>query len=184
MSSLPLREQQIITAHASFICKVVASCNNEQRRPEYDALLRDAEESGWLALAAAIRQIVAGQRDMEAIRGLDEEDRVIAEAIMRGLQNPANLPNPDAKPDPALAAPGLAGMIKAAVTGNIQALSLISNMAEQMSRTGGPMARLAAVIRPLINGERDPDILCRGMDEKTEQVVIGILDELKKSELN
>jgi hypothetical protein len=57
-------------------------------------------------------------------------------------------------------------------------------MAEQMSRVGGPMARLAAVIRPLINGERDPHALCRNMDEKSEQMVLAILEELKKSELN
>jgi hypothetical protein len=57
-------------------------------------------------------------------------------------------------------------------------------MAEQMSRVGGPMARLASVIRPLLNGERDPHELCKGMDEKTEQMVLAILAELKKSELN
>jgi hypothetical protein len=47
-----------------------------------------------------------------------------------------------------------------------------------MSSAGGQMARLAAVIRPLINGERDPDRLCKGMDGATERLVVGILDEL------
>lgn len=182
MPTLPKREQQIITAHAAFICKVVECCGNDQRRREFEDLMSSAEESGWHTLVAAIHQIAAGQRDMSAIRGLDEEDRVIAEAIMRGLQNPASLPDHNAKPDPALAAPGLAGMIRAAGTGNAQALTLISQMAEQMSRAGGPMARLAAVIRPLINGERDPAVLCKGLDEKTEQVVLGILEELKRME--
>ena len=182
MPLLPEREQQIIAAHAAFICKVVECCGNDQRRKEFEGLMSGAEESGWHGLVAAVRQIAAGQRDMSAIRGLDEEDSVIAEAIMRGLQNPASLPDPNAKPDPALAAPGLAGMIRAAGTGNVQALTLISQMAEQMSRAGGPMARLAALIRPLINGERNPEILCKGVDEKTEQVVLGILEELKRME--
>jgi len=46
------------------------------------------------------------------------------------------------------------------------------------------MAKLASVIRPLVNGEREAEKLCRGMNSQTEQVVLGILDELKKSELN
>ena len=48
---------------------------------------------------------------------MDREDRIIAEAIMRGLQNPATLPDSTARPDPEMAAPGLAGMIVAARRG-------------------------------------------------------------------
>jgi len=184
MPTLPDREQQIITAHAAFICKVVECSHNEGNREEYEAALQMAIENGWERLVFAIRQIVAGQRDLQAIAGLDQEDRVIAEAIMRGLQNPATLPDPNARPDPALAAPGLAAMILAAGRGDIQALTLISNMADQMSRAGGPMARLASTIRPMISGQREPDVLCKGVDDKTEQVLLGILAELKKSELN
>ena len=75
-------------------------------------------------------------------------------------------------------------MILAAGRGNTEALKLISEMAEQMRRVGGPMARLAAAIRPLINGERDPQILCKGMDQKSEQMALAILAELRKGELN
>ncbi|MES9856522.1 MAG: hypothetical protein ABW166_07975 [Sedimenticola sp.] len=181
MAQLPDRHQQIITIHAAFICQVVQLSQNEGDRPEYEALLKAAEESGWSDLVRAIRQIVAGQRDMSAIGGLDEEDQVVAEAIMRGLQNSATLPDPSAKPDATLAAPGLAGMIQAAASGNVEALTLISNMAEQMSKAGGPMARLAAVIRPLINGERDPNKLCKGVNSQTEKIILDILDELGKT---
>jgi len=79
-----------------------------------------------------------------------------------------------------LAAPGLAHMIHAAGTGDIQALTLISQMAEQMSKVGGDMSRVAAVIRPLINGERDPDKLCEHLDTRGQQLVLQILDELGK----
>jgi len=184
MANLPDQHQQIITAHAAFICKVVECSQNEEKRAEYEALLQAAEDNDWHGLVAAIRQIVAGQRDLNTVGGLDEEDRIIAEAIMRGLQNPATLPDPNAKPDPAMAAPGLAAMILAAGRGNVQALTLVSNMAEQMSRAGGPMAKLASVIRPLIDGEREAEKLCKGMNTQTAHVVLGILDELKKSELN
>ncbi len=184
MNRLPDKEQQIIAAHAPFIRQVVESSQNPERRPEFEALLRGAEENGWQALVDAIRRITAGQRERGALAGLDQEDRVIAEAVMRGLQDPSTLPDPNQKPDPALAAPGLATMILAAGRGNVQALTLISNMAEQMSRAGGQLARLAAVIRPLINGERDPERLCKGMDSRTEAVVLNILDELRRAEAN
>jgi hypothetical protein len=184
IGSLPERHQQIITAHAAFIRQVVETCHNPQRQAELEALLQTAAESGWHDLSRAVRRIAAGQRDSNALRGLDEEDRVIAEAIMRGLQNPATLPDPNARPDPALAAPGLAAMIMAASRGNVQALTLVSSMAEQMSRAGGPLARLAAVVRPLINGERDPHVLCKGMNSQTEKLVLDILADIRKAELN
>jgi hypothetical protein len=121
---------------------------------------------------------------MELLNPLDEEDRVIAESILRGLQDPSTLPDPNTKPDPAMAAPGLATMIHAAATGDAQALQIIAEMAEQMSKTGGPMTQLAAVIRPLINGEREAEKLCKGMDSRTEQMVLGILDELRQLDEN
>ena len=145
-------------------------------RPE---LMKTATDNGWHDLVRAIRLIVAGQRDVSAIQGLDVEDRVIAEAIMRGIQNPATLPDPKARPDPGMAAPGLAAMIRAAATGNVEALTLISNMADQMSRAGGSMAQLASVIRPMINGERDAKKLCKKLNDQTRQVVMGILEELE-----
>ena len=177
------KNAQILQVHAAFINQVVSLGPQADRQTEFNQLLSMAEEHGWTELVAAIRQIIhKGRRDMEILNGLDEEDRVIAEAILRGLQDPTSLPDPNAKPDPALAAPGLASMIHAAGSGDTQALQLIANMAEQMSKVGGPMARLASVIRPLINGERDPHVLCKRLDSKSENMVLGILDELKRLE--
>ena len=180
MPKLPDHEQQIIIAHAAFICEVVACSQNRERRAEFEELMRTASDNGWHDLVRAIRLIVAGQRDLSAIVGLDLEDRVIAEAVMRGIQNPATLPDPRARPDPGMAAPGLAAMIRVAASGNVEALTLISNMADQMSRAGGSMAQLASVIRPLINGERDPKKLCRRLNEQTRQIVMGILEDLER----
>lgn len=184
MKKLPAKEEQVVITHAAFIRQVVELSRIPVRREDFETLLGLAVENGWTKLVAAIRRIVADERELGALNGLDREDRIIAEAIMRGLQNPDTLPDPAARPDPEMAAPGLAGMILAARRGNTEALKLISEMAEQMRRVGGPMARLAAVIRPLINGERDRYRLCKGMDEKTEQMVLAILAELNKSELN
>ncbi|WP_296896664.1 hypothetical protein, partial [Thiohalocapsa sp.] len=151
-------------------------------RAEFDALPNKAEQRGWTGLGRALKGIAAGERGPEVFRGLDEEDQIIADAILRGMQDPTTLPDPAQRQDPTMAAPGLAHMIHAAATGNPQALALIGNMAEQISTVGGAMARLAGIIRPMIQGERDPERLTRGMDSQGEQLVLQILAELGKLE--
>ncbi len=181
---IPDRDQQIVQTHAAFICQAVEFLQDHDAGSQLDALLDAAAANGWTALAGAVRAIAGGQRDPTALGALDDEDRVIAEAILRGLQDPATLPDPSVGADPALAAPGLAHMIHAAGRGDVQALTLVSQMAEQMSRVGGDMSRVAAVIRPLINGERDADALCARMDTRGRQLVLQILDELGRLELH
>ena len=175
---VPDRRQQIVQTHADFICRFVEFAQRPDARSELDRLLGSAEESGWSALVGVLRKVAAGRRDIAPPEALDDEDRVILDTILAGLQDPATLPDPTARPDPALAAPGLAGMIHAAGRGDVAALTLVSQMAEQMSRVGGDMSKVAAVIRPMINGERDPDRLCDGMDTRGRQLVLNILTEL------
>lgn len=176
------RNRQIVQTHAAFICEVVRLAGEPDAAGQLEKLLRGAQENGWGSLVEALRRIVAGRRDLEGMAGLDPEDRVIAEAVLRGLQDPSILPDPDAKPAPALAAPGLAGMIHAAATGDIQALVLLGQMGEQMSRVGGDMARIAGALRPLVNGERDPDRLGARMDARGRRLLGQILEELARLE--
>ena len=182
MSSFPDRHEQIRLVHAEFIRQLAETSRNPERRQDFEALLDTAEQHGWSDLVGALRRIAAGEEGPQVFAGLDEEDQIIADAVLRGLQDPSTLPDPNQRQDPTLAAPGLAHMIHAAATGNAQALMLIGNMAEQMNNVGGPLARLAGVIRPLINGERDPDRLTRGMDSQGERLVLDILSELGKLE--
>jgi len=174
------KRQQILATHAAFICQVVEFAGTADRKPELDTLLRTAKEGGWQNLVTALEKMIKGPRDPILLRGLDEEDQVIAEAVLRGLQDPSTLPDPNQKPDPAMAAPGLAHMIHEAATGNAQALILIGNMADQMQQVGGDMGKLAGRIRPMINGERNPEMLCKGMSAQGEQLVLSILHELGK----
>ena len=178
MPTLPPQHQQIVQAHAAFICRFVELSQNLANRPALDELLRGAEDAGWTRLVAALRLVAAGRRDPGTLAGLDEEDTVIAEAILRGLIDPATLPNPDQKPDGAFAAPGLAAMIQAASRGDTQTLVALSHMAEQMSRAGGEMARLAGLVRRLLNGERNAAALERGLSVRTRQLLHSILEEL------
>lgn len=180
MNSLPEKARQITLAHAGLIHAVVLACQNRDRRAELESLLAAASASGWNTLVTAIRRLLDGVRDIRILAGLDEEDRVIVEAMLRGLQDPATLPDPQARPDPGMAAPGLAGMIHAAASGDVAALQLLGDMATQMLRAGGDMARLSGILRRLMDGERDPDVLCRGMSPRATELVISLIQELAR----
>jgi hypothetical protein len=180
---MPSTQDQIRQAHAGLIHRVVAAVTDPEARDRLEGVLEISERNGWTALVARVRRILAGARDESLLGGLDEEDRVIVTAILEGLQNPATLPPVQATADPSLAAPGIARMIHAAASGDVQALHLLSGMAEQMQSLGGDMARLAGAFRPLMNGERDPDQLCRGMTAHGEGLMLAILEELGRLRL-
>lgn len=137
MPEVPDRKEQIRLIHGSFIRQVVETCQSRERKTDFETLLRTAGENGWTDLVRAVRKIAGGARGLEVFAGLDEEDQVIAEAILHGLQDPSTLPDPKARPDRTLAAPGLAHMIHGAATGNTQALMLIGNMAQQRATPAG-----------------------------------------------
>lgn len=179
MPALPEKSQQILQTHAALIHRVVMACHQRHLIPSLAPLIKASEENGWVALMKAVRQILNGKRELSLLNGLDEEDRVIVAAILEGIRNPASLPDPQAKADAGAAAPGLAALIKASASGDAQALQLLAGMAEQMSGAGGDMARLAAILRRLVNGERDADLLAKGMEVQGKGLVLAILKELE-----
>jgi hypothetical protein len=184
MAQLPEASAQILAMHAPFIHAVVNAIQNRALLEHLHPMLQEAETRGWAALVGCIRRIVDGQRDRSVLLGLDDEDRVVAEAILGGLDNPATLPPVDSQPSGAAAAPGLAAMIQAASRGDVQAFSALANMAEQMVRAGGDMARLGGIMRRLVDGERDADLLSKGMGPLGRQLLLDILDQLAKSNLH
>ncbi len=147
-------------------------------------MLHQAEQNDWQQLVTAIRSIMAGNREESVLLGLDDEDRVIAEAILRGLQDPATLPDLSADFDSGMAAPGIAGLVHAARGGNLQALQIVGNLAKQMLAAGGDMSVLAGRIRPLVEGERDADRLTEKMGAKGQKLMLEIIEELLKLEAN
>lgn len=174
------QKQQIVQFHAALIHNVVMACHNRELLPQLEPVLETSAQNGWEALVAVIRQVLKGKRDVSVLMGLDEEDSAIIEAILYGIQDPASLPDPNAKPDPTLAAPGLAGIINAAGRGDVAALHMLANMSEQMVRAGGDMAKLGGVMRKLVDGERDADKLAKGMSVQGQELVYAILTELGK----
>lgn len=185
MNSIPSTQQQILEVHASLINLVVQATQNDQLRPQLNEVLKTSADNGWQNLVLRIYKIMEGQRSDTLLRDLDDEDKYIIEAILNGIQNPTTLPDPSKKSaNPTMAAPGIAHMLNQASTGNTEALTLLSHMAEQMSQAGGDMARLAAIIKKLIDGERDPEVLSKGMGAQGESLVNSILEELGKIQLH
>lgn len=174
------QKQKIVQFHAALIHNVVMACLNRGLLPQLEPVLEISAQNGWGTLVSAIRQVINGKRDVSVLLGLDDEDGAILEAILCGIQDPSSLPDPDAKPDPGLAAPGLAGMIDAAARGNPHALQMLANMAEQMVRAGGDMAKLGGMMKRLVDGERDADKLAKGMNVQGQELVYSILAELGK----
>ncbi len=181
MNKLPNQQQQVLQVHASLINLVVDTIANPQLRTQLNNVLKISADNGWQNLVLRIYKIMEGDRSEKLLSELDEEDAIIIDAILRGIQNPATLPK--ATPnngDAGMAAPGIAHMVYQASIGNTQALSLLSQMSEQMSQAGGDMTLLAGIMKKLIDGERDPDILSKGMDQKGITLVNDLLSELAK----
>jgi len=185
MNSTPTKQQQIIQVHASLINMVVEAMHNVQLRPQLNQVLKTSADNGWQNLVLRIYKILEGDRSENLLKDIDDEDAIIIEAILHGIQNPSTLPDPSQKPaNPTMAAPGIAHMINQASIGNSQALTLISHMAEQMSHAGGDMTKLAGIIKKLIDGERDPETLSKGMGAQGGGLVNSILEELAKLQLH
>ena len=149
-----------------------------------DQALILSEQNGWGSLVAAIRRILDGSRDESLLKGLDEEDAVIAGAILQGLQDPTTLPKPDQQADATLAAPMLATLINDARRGDHNAVIMLGGMAEQMSAVGGDMANIGAILKNMIDGERDVDKLCDKVGPQGESLIVQILEELGKLEVH
>lgn len=174
---IPEREVQIIQMHAPLIVMTAQVCLGALPRQELDNVLAQLERMDQ-QLVAVIRRLLAGEREESLLNGLDQDDRVIVAAMLRGIQDPSTLPDPSQQADPVTAAPGLAAIIHAAAHGDVQALQIISEMAEQMTAAGGEMARTGGVMRKLVDGERDVDVLCEGMGAQGESLMKSLVDEL------
>ena len=182
MNFAPEKQQQIIQVHAALIVNIVNSLNDPSLMPGVEHVLKLSEENGWTNLVAGIRKIIKGDRDSSLLKGMDEEDAIILDAILRGIQNPASLPNPEQEADPTMAAPMLAQLIHESGRGDTNALSMLGAMAEQMSSTEGDLARFSTLIKPMVDGERDIDKLCDKIGPQGESLVASILSELGKLE--
>lgn len=184
MDRLPPHHQQIVQSHAALIVAVVQTVQNPMHRTELDQALIAAEANGWNTLVNAIRLILNGERNAMKFGALDEEDATIVDAVLRGIQNPASLPDPSAEADASMAAPGLASMIQAASQADAQASQALALMSEQMMGAGGDLAQLAARMKDLVDGERDADKLAKNLGAQATSLLESILSELAKLDVH
>lgn len=180
----PEKSEQILQTHAGLIISVVQSMQNPELLPQLEHVLKLSEQNGWGSLVNAIRKIMHGNRDEGLLQGLDDEDQIIAEAILKGIQDPSTLPDPKQNSDATMAAPMLAKMINEASRGDHNAVIMLGGMAEQMSAAGGDMANLGAVVKDMIDGERSIDKLCDRMGPQGESLITQIIDELSKLDVH
>ena len=180
MANFPSKDEQIRMTHAVLIHQVVHACQNDNARAQLKPMLAMATEQNWHALVAAINKILGGYRGEDILNELDEEDTVIIKSILMGLQDPNTLPDVQQQADPTMAAPGLASMIFAASRGDAAALQAVAMMAEQMTSTQGDMRQLGGIMKRLVDGERDPEVLTKKMSANGSQLVMQLIDELNK----
>jgi tetratricopeptide (TPR) repeat protein len=75
-----------------FILAACRAIRNPEKAVEFDSFLSAMEEGGWTNLVGAMRSILAGERDGDALCDrLDAEDAIIVETILEALENPAIL---------------------------------------------------------------------------------------------
>jgi len=180
----PEKAEQILQTHASLVLAVVQTIHNPELKPHLEQVLQQSAQNGWQDLVNVINKIVAGNRDQALLNGLDEEDAVIVDSILRGLQDPETLPKTEQTGDATQAAPMFARLIDEARRGNHNSLTILGSMAEQMANAGGDMASLSAVLKEMIDGERDVDKLCTRMGPQGESLITQILSELAKLDLH
>ena len=178
------KQSQIIQTHAGLIMGVVQCIQNPQLRTHMDIALKRSADNGWETLVATITKILNGSREESLLNSLDDEDKIIVEAILKGIQDPGTLPNPDEKEAASMAAPMLAKLINEASRGDHNAVIMLGGMADQMNAAGSDMAAVGAVLKDMIDGERDTDKLCTRAGQQGESLIMAILDELAKLDLH
>ncbi|MDH5183572.1 MAG: hypothetical protein OEX12_06725 [Gammaproteobacteria bacterium] len=182
--AMPSYEQQIIQTHAGLIVQVAQAVFDAQVRMTAESSIEQLKRFGETKLADALQQILGGSRNESLLIGLDEADQVIVKTVLLGIQNPDTLPDPKSGGEATAAAPGLAHMIHASASGNPQALQLLASMAEQMTAAGGDMKYLGGMMRKMVNGEREAEVLTKGMGSQGQSLVLSILEELARLDLH
>lgn len=178
-------QQKIIRDYALLIHQAVQAI---RAGAASDALLRGLEmvrhTPGGETLADAILQRIAPKGAYARPHALSPRDTAVMEAIERGVQDPATLPDITESVDPTRAAPGLAAVIAAARRGDTQANTLLSLMQDQMAAFGGDMARVALVLAALRNGDADDPLELDTLSSEARSLIRSVQSELTKFTLH
>ncbi len=171
--------KELLQLHASLIQAVVTSCQSGDSE-ELSEVLNAAEANGWSSLSNAIREVLAGERDMAHFASLDAEDQLIVQAILEGLASPNSLPKDDALHSPLQAPKNFAALIHAAQHDDEQAKQLLSTLCRDMLNAGGDMAQLSMSLQFIYKGESQLSALTANCSVKTAELLHAIVNELEQ----
>jgi len=157
-------------------------CNEPNSASDLEQALQLAEANDWQKLVATIRNIMSGNRGRTLLQNLDEEETIIIESILNGIDDPATLPAVTADLNSDMAASGIASLIHASMQGNTESANVIDSLTTQMSNTGSEYATIAVSIKKMIEGERNLEILIENISEQGHNLMTDILTELKTLE--
>jgi len=77
---------------APLILATVLATQDRKHRDDLEQVLPELERHGWTKLVAAIRRVLAGERDPDVLcESLDLEDSMIVETILQALSDPSTL---------------------------------------------------------------------------------------------
>jgi hypothetical protein len=177
-----INKDEILRDHSTLIHRVVMHCNKPGSVADLEQILQLAEENDWNKLVATIRNIMSGNRERALLHDLDQEENIIIESILNGLEDPGTLPTATADLNSALAAPGIASLIHSSIQGDSASLNIISNLTKQMQDSGGDYSNIAEGIKTMIDGERDLAKLTADISEREQKLLAEILTELTAME--
>jgi tetratricopeptide (TPR) repeat protein len=84
--------RQELRRRAPLINATVVATQGLGQREALEQNLQNLEQRGWTKLVAAIRRILSGERDTDALcENLDFEASMIVEAILKGIEDPSSL---------------------------------------------------------------------------------------------
>jgi hypothetical protein len=88
-ASAPTDLRARLEPHLPLVAAIIAATAQPQLRSELDPVLEQMRQHGWDNLTGAVRRILDGERDANALAAsLDDEDSLIIHAILTGLDNP------------------------------------------------------------------------------------------------
>ena len=185
--------QEMLRRHGDLVKGAVAAVVDPSKQPALDEVLAKRVEQGWTKLVVAIRLILDGERDEDALCDpLDSEDSVIVAAVLRGIADPESLktiPSPEPATEGDETAdqvaqqlrkhlPLIAAVIDAA--GNPEARPRLDPILQKMEGNG--WGSLVTAIRRIIEGERNTETLLAGLDEEDTLIAGAILAGIENPE--
>jgi hypothetical protein len=94
-AAFPGSDQEIRRWQPVIVATIAACKGNAEAKQQLEPELQDWEKHGWTAVVAAIRQILSGTRDLDALTdGIDRTDALIVRRILEGIQGPPPQPSP------------------------------------------------------------------------------------------